>query len=254
MNSIRIVVVSPMHSANIGAIARLAGNFGVDDVVIVAPRCDVFSSEARALATVHAASKLENFSVKNSLREALEGAEFVVGFSRRTGDMRRPDLGWSDLPACVNRSGRTDLVFGPEDTGLLQDDLTLCSAICTLPTHPSVPSLNLSQAVGIVLAGCVWNGLPEDQQKPQVETRFEDEKSISAESLLHLVGHWRQTMVEIGLTRDGNPDRLLHYFHRVLNRAALSEREGNMFRGYLSQVQVALGIRKLRKDSAHDRQ
>jgi tRNA/rRNA methyltransferase len=252
--SLRIVVVNPMHASNIGSIARLAGNFGVDDVVVVSPRCDVFSSEAKALATAHASGVLEKFKVKVNLREALDGSAYAIGFSRRTGDMRRPDLGWNDLPACSRREGRTDLVFGPEDTGLSQDDLTLCSAVCTLPTHPAVPSLNLSQAVGVVLAGCLWSDLSGQEQKPPVKTRFEDERPITAESLLHLVSHWRQTMVDIGLTRDGNPDRLLHYFHRVMNRAALTEREGQMFRGYLSQVQIAMGLRKIRKDKAHDGQ
>lgn len=250
--NLRIVVVNPMHSSNIGSIARLAGNFGIQDVVIVSPRCEVFSSEAKALATSHAASLLEAFVIRQNLKEALEGASYAIGFSRRTGDMRRPDLGWNDLSSCARRDGRIDLVFGPEDTGLSQEDLTLCSAVCSLPTHPLVPSLNLSQAVGVVLAGCLWNGLSDEQQKPKVTTRFEDEKPITAESLIHLVGHWRQTMVDIGLTREGNPDRLLHYFHRVLNRAALTEREGNMFRGFLSQIQMALGIRKIRKDNGHD--
>ncbi|MEN9810458.1 MAG: hypothetical protein RLZZ488_2025 [Pseudomonadota bacterium] len=246
---LRLVIVSPMHATNIGSIARLAGNFAVQDVTIVAPRCDVHSSEARALATVHAVGLLEGFKVVPNLRDALQGSGYAVGFSRRTGDMRRPDLGWSDLPLLTSRHEGVDLVFGPEDTGLSQDDLTLCSAICTLPTHPAVPSLNLSQAVAVVLAGCLWNGLSDDQQKPKVQTRFEAERPISAEGMLHLVEHWRQTMVDVGLTREGNPDRLLHYFHRLLNRAAPTEREGNMLRGYFSQVQMALGIRKTRKDS-----
>ncbi|MFZ9519287.1 MAG: RNA methyltransferase [Silvanigrellaceae bacterium] len=248
--NLRLVIVNPMHATNLGAIARLAGNFGVTDVVVVSPRCDVLSSEARALATTHAGTILESFKVVSSLREALEGAGYAVGFSRRTGDMRRPDMAWSDLPTLPERSERVDLVFGPEDTGLSQDDLTLCSAICTLPTNPKVPSLNLSQAVGIVLAGCLWNALPEGKQIPSVKTRFEAERPITAEGLLHLVSHWRQTMVDVGLTREGNPDRLLHYFHRILNRAELSEREGNMLRGFFSQVQVAIGKRQIRKDDS----
>lgn len=246
--NLRLVIVNPMHSTNIGSIARLAGNFAVNDVVVVNPRCDVLSSEARALATTHASAVLESFKVLPTLRDALEGAGFAVGFSRRTGDMRRPDLGWSELSSLPSRTERVDLVFGPEDTGLSQDDLTLCSAICSLPTNPKVSSLNLSQAVGIVLAGCLWNSMSEEQQKPIVKTRFESERPITAEGLLHLVSHWRQTMVDVGLTREGNPERLLHYFHRILNRAELTEREGNMMRGYFSQIQVALGKRQIRKD------
>lgn len=245
--NLRLVLVRPMHASNIGAVARLAGNFGVDDIAVVSPRCDIFSSEARALATVHATQILEKFTVADSLREALVGSQFAVGFSRRIGDMRRPDLGWSDLSTCLRREGRVDFIFGPEDTGLNQDELSLCSAICTLPTQPSVPSLNLSQAVAVVLAGSLWQTLPNDTQKPVVQIRLESERPLSAEGLLHLVEHWRQTMIDIGLTRDGNPDRLLHYFHRVLVRTSLSEREGNMFRGYLSQIQIALEKRRARK-------
>jgi TrmH family RNA methyltransferase len=245
--SVRLIIVSPMHASNIGSIARLAGNFGVSDVVVVSPRCDVFSSEAFALATVHARSVLEAFQIKSSLAEAIEGAQYVIGFSRRVGDLRRPDLGWSDLPSSVNHQGRVDLVFGPEDTGLLHQDLTLCSAVCTLPTQPGVPSMNLSQSVAVVLAGALWNQLSKDDEKPVIKTRFEAEKPLSAEGLRHLVAHWRQSMVDIGLTNDGNPDRLLHYFHRILNRSGLSEREANMLRGFLSQIQMAVGTRQLKK-------
>lgn len=246
--NLQLVIVSPMHAANVGSIARIAGNFAVDQVTIVAPRCDVFSSEARALATIHAVDVLERFKVVPHLKDALKGSDYVVGFCRRIGDMRRPDMVWSDLVGLPLRQARVDLVFGPEDTGLSHDDLTLCSAMCTLPTNPKVPSMNLSQAVAVVLAGCLWNALPENAQKPEVKTRFEAERPASADSIMHLVQHWRQTMVDVDLTRDGNPDRLLHYFHRILNRSGLSEREGNMLRGFLSQVQYAVGTRKLRKE------
>ncbi len=247
---LRIVLVAPMHASNVGSVARVCGNFGVNDVRIVAPRCDVLCEDARMLATHHARGILEGFSVCASLREAVGEAERIVGFSRRMGDMRRPDLGWSDLPELRTQPGLTSLVFGPEDTGLSHDDLSLCTHLCTLPTHPTIPSMNLSQAVAVVLAGVVWQGGSEIPEKPAVSTRFESERPISAQSLLSLVDHWKQVMVDVELTRDGNPERLLHYFHRILNRAQITEREGSMLRGFFSQIQIQLGTRKTKKESS----
>lgn len=244
----RLILVSPMHASNVGAIARLCGNFGISDVRIVAPRCDVLSDEARMLATQHARTVLESFSVVANLREAVADSDVIIGFSRRMGDMRRPDLGWTELSGFRSQSGLTCLVLGPEDTGLSQDDLSLCTHLSSLPTHPSIPSMNLSQAVAVVLAGLLWQGGAEISEKPKVTTRLESERPIAAQSLLSLIDHWRQVMTEVGLTRDGNPDRLLHYFHRILNRAEISEREGSMLRGFFSQIQIELGTRKTKKE------
>lgn len=237
---IRIVIVSPMHAGNVGSIARVCGNFNIRDVFVVAPRCDIRSDEARTFATYHAQEILQGFTECSTLAEALKGAQCVVGLSRRLGDLRRPDLAWSGLPEVVGRPGLTCLVFGAEDTGLSQADLTLCTHICALPTHPSVPSMNLSQAVTAVLAGSVWQTPDVKEHRPVVTTRFETERPVSAEGMHSLVEHWREVMVAVGLTRDGNPDRLLHYYHRVLNRSALTEREANMLHGFLSQIEKTI--------------
>jgi TrmH family RNA methyltransferase len=249
VSALRLILVSPMHASNVGAVARLCGNFGINDVVLVAPRCDPLSEDAKALATHHARQLLEGFSVVEQLRDAIRGSETVIGFSRRLGDQRRPDISWERLSSHVPTEGRLDLVFGPEDTGLSHGDLTMCSHLCSLPTHPSVPSLNLSQAVAVVLSGLLWNQAGDVEQKgPLVKTRFQDEKPISSESLLSLIEHWKKVMIDVELTKDGNPDRLLHYYHRILLRAELSEREGNMLRGFLSQIQITLGTRKLKRE------
>lgn len=254
MSKVRIIIVSPMNAGNVGAIARLCGNFGVEDVYVVSPRCDIQSGEAKMLSTHHAERLLLAFKVSHQLREAVEGCDVVVGFSRRIGDMRRPDLGWTELSRFHSNESSVALVFGPEDVGLSQEDLTLCTHVCALQTQAMVPSMNLSQAVAVVLAGVYWQSGSVDQMHeiPPIKTRFDDEKPIAAQSMLSLVDHWRSVMVDVGLTRDGNPDRLLHYYHRLLNRARISEREGQMLRGFLSQIQIKIGSRKIKKGESDD--
>ena len=41
---------------------------------------------------------------------------------------------------------RVALVFGPEDSGLSNEDLRLCHRLVTIPTDPAYISLNLAQA------------------------------------------------------------------------------------------------------------
>ncbi|MEY2986837.1 MAG: hypothetical protein RJB13_358 [Pseudomonadota bacterium] len=249
---IRIVIVSPMHAGNVGSIARVCGNFNIEDICVVSPRCDIRSDEAKTFATYHAQDRLLSFKECATLADALKGAQCVVGLSRRIGDLRRPDITWSDLPDVVQQPGLTCLVFGSEDTGLSQADLTLCTHICALPTHTSVPSMNLSQAVTAVLAGSVWQTPEIKGHKPTVTTRFESEHPVSADGMHSLVEHWRQVMVAVGLTRDGNPDRLLHYYHRVLNRSGLTEREANMLHGFLSQIEKRIEAGELNSGGSHE--
>ena len=237
---VRVVLVSPMHSGNIGSVARICGNFNITDVRVVSPRCELKSAEARTFATHHAQKILDGFVECASLTEAVQGAQCVVGFSRRIGDLRRPDLKWAELPEIIQAPGLTCFVFGSEDTGLSQSELTVCTHLCTLPTHPSFPSMNLSQAVTAVLSGSVWQIPSVKEHIPAVKVRFEAERPVNATAMHLLIEHWRQVMVAVGLTRDGNPDRLLHYYHRVLNRADLTEREANMLHGFLSQVEKKL--------------
>ena len=42
------------------------------------------------------------------------------------------------------------MVFGPESSGLSNEEQALCHAVLTIPSHPAQPSLNLAQAVLVV--------------------------------------------------------------------------------------------------------
>ena len=46
----RVVLVRTQSAGNVGAVARLMRNLGLDDLALVAPECDPFSHEARQFA------------------------------------------------------------------------------------------------------------------------------------------------------------------------------------------------------------
>ena len=77
----RIVLVRSKDSANVGAAARAMKNFGLDDLVLVAPRCRI-DDRARALAS-HAGDVLEAARVVGTVEEAIADRRFVLGTSAR---------------------------------------------------------------------------------------------------------------------------------------------------------------------------
>jgi tRNA/rRNA methyltransferase len=148
----RVVLVSPKHAGNVGASARAMKNFGLRDLWLVAPRCEV-DREARALAA-HAGDVLDAAVTVATLAEALADRTMVVGTSarERASEVHRASPPEDVLPALVAQEGA--LVFGPEDTGLDNDALDRCTALVTLPTS-RYASLNLAQAV--VVVGYLWH-------------------------------------------------------------------------------------------------
>ena len=69
-----------------------------------------------------------------------------------------------ELPSRLsNVGGRVALVFGPEGRGLLNEELSECDLLVTIPTWEGYPILNLSHAVTVIC--CSWF-LSSDRNTP----------------------------------------------------------------------------------------
>jgi TrmH family RNA methyltransferase len=148
----RVVLVSPLFAGNVGSVARLAANFDVSEVVLVSPRCDVSSVDARMMATGVAVADLQAMRVVDSLAEALEGCSLRIGFSCRETLLSIPETRLSDCDEWYSTVGPVALIFGREDHGLERSELALCSHYCSIPTSSRKSSMNLSHAVAVVLS------------------------------------------------------------------------------------------------------
>ena len=84
------------------------------------------------------------------LAAALRGCDTAVAFSRRPTALRQDEFTLPALPAALNLSGRTALVFGRESTGLTRAESALCPHLARIPCQNGV-SLNLGQAVAVAL-------------------------------------------------------------------------------------------------------
>jgi len=152
LNNLRIVLVAPRNPLNIGAAARAMSNFGCTHLRLVNPYKVAFR-EARS--AVGAAKLLASAREYSSAREAVADCSLVVGTTavrhrELQHPLRRLEIG-ARLIKTKLASTRVALLFGPEKTGLSNEDLSHCHWLMHIPTRPEHISMNLGQAVAVCL-------------------------------------------------------------------------------------------------------
>jgi tRNA/rRNA methyltransferase len=230
LENIRIVLVEPRGSGNIGSVARAMKNMGLKDLALVG-RGRARSFWARAMA-VHAREILEAAGRFSTLREAVADCALVVGTTTRGGLYRSHSLSPRELaPKIVAAvaSGRCAIVFGPEDHGLSNRDLKYCQWLMTIPAHPDYPSLNVAQAAMV----CFYEIFLASLQNP-IKAMI---SRASAESVERLFDNMRRTLLKIGFLDPQNPEHILLALRRVLGRAGLEEKDVRILTGLFRQIE-----------------
>ena len=152
-----VVLVRTQEEGNIGATARAMANMGLSRLVLVDPVARI-GRVARAFA-VGARDILARAEIVPDLAAALAPHRRVVGTtSARARELPVPVVAPRELPGILAADPPdlpTALVFGPEASGLTNDELALCGLLVRIPCAPEQPTLNLAQAV-LLVAWELW--------------------------------------------------------------------------------------------------
>ena len=243
LENIRIVLVEPKGSGNIGSVARAMKNMGLKDLAIVGGG-RTKSFWARAMA-VHAKDILQEARRFGTLREAVADCGLVVGTTCRGGLYRghsRSPREVSQRILSASRGAKCALIFGPEDHGLSNRDLKYCQWLITIPTHPDYPSLNVAQAVMICLYELSLAAPRQARGGEQSRTTLEKvpREIISracAENIERLFDRMRSSLLKIGFLDPQNPEHILLALRRLLGRAGLEERDVGILNGLFRQIE-----------------
>ena len=225
LDRISVVLHRPAIPENIGAVARGMMNTGFSKLFISSPETDDWHT-ARKLA-VSAVGILDEAPRVNSLEEALSlsGAGYIVGTTGRDRKYWNPAEITEAVPTILDKASVTDvcLVFGPENTGLSNEELTLCNLTVTLPVSGDLGSYNLSHAVILVLfqiMTAVQPGPGDMEKSPAV---FETQEGM--------YGHIQEVLTETGFLWEDNPDHMMRAVRSFLNKRNPTEQEVKTVRG-----------------------
>ncbi|QDV08904.1 tRNA (cytidine/uridine-2'-O-)-methyltransferase TrmJ [Planctomycetes bacterium Poly30] len=167
----RIILCRPAGPRNIGSILRAALNFGPAEIVIVAP--------ARPSLLIHpdfeqmshgGEGSRETIQVVDTIEEALVDCHHVVAFTARARH-KQLRVNWRDHAPKLQEIAdspdeRLALVFGSEESGLTREEAAAATEIAHLRTAPAHTSLNLAQAVTVVLHS-LFTGNEVHQHEPK---------------------------------------------------------------------------------------
>jgi tRNA (cytidine32/uridine32-2'-O)-methyltransferase len=230
--TIRIVLVGTTHPGNIGAVARAMKNMGLNDLVLVNPRH--FPHEDATARASGATDVLEAAKVVSTLTEALTDCVYVAGASARSRTISWPSMGPRDCAERMmleSKEGTVAAVFGPEKSGLHNDDLDLCHTLLTIPTDPGFSSLNIAMAVQVLtyelrVASRVDGGPGFESEAPPATG---DEMEL-------FYSHLERVMTDIQFLNPDNPRYLMRRMRRLFIRARPDKNEVNILRGFLAAV------------------
>lgn len=236
-DGIKIVLVEPAGERNIGSIARVMKNMGLTALVLVNPQCDPFSEDARLMA-VHGGDVLQSAMVVESLPEALRNCQRAIATTARPrGIPTKLETPREALPWLWEKNINSALIFGPEDRGLSNQELSYAQRFICIPSNPDYPSLNLAQAVGV----CAYELYQHFHNQESVKvTEEEDTELASLEVLEGYYQHLESVLLKINYLYPHTAPAKMEKFRRLINRAHLQPQEVAMLRGILRQAEWAI--------------
>ena len=227
-----IVLVRPQMGENIGAAARAMLNFGLTDLRLVQPR-DPWPNQG---AINMSSGAFNHFSptLYEDLGAALADCHFSYATTARTRDMEktaRPLFEAADhAKECEDSEQKVAFVFGPERTGLENDDLMLCHEIVHIPTNPAFSSLNLGQSVLLICYQYYHaqltdeDGLTENSPVPAKQSEFTSLMNRLEDSL---------NETRFFKNEDLRP-KMIRNLHTMFMRSNFTSQEIAIFHGILS--------------------
>lgn len=235
--SIRIVLVGTSHPGNIGAAARAMKNMGLGDLALVRPI--YFPHEDATARASGAEDVLDSARVYGTLGEAIEDCVYVAGASARSRTINWPVMGPRDCAARLiaeHGQGNVAAVFGPEKSGLSNDDLDRCHTLLTIPTDPGFSSLNLAMAVQLLAYEIHSQGILD--AGPQYEAEAPPATSADME---RFYTHLEHVLRDIRFLDPDNPRHLMRRMRRLFIRARPDNNEVNILRGILTAIDRVRG-------------
>jgi tRNA/rRNA methyltransferase len=152
---ISVILVEPEWASNVGAVARVMGNFDFKDLVLINPKCKKDELEGIKRAK-HALSILEKAKIKDF--DHLKRYDYLIATTSKLGsdyNLPRSPLTSEQLSSKLNgvdlKKKKIGLVFGREGDGLYNEEIKKCDFIVSIPSSVKYPAMNLSHSVGVVL-------------------------------------------------------------------------------------------------------
>ena len=150
-NRFGFILVKPQIGENIGASARAIKNFGFSKLIIVSPKQTWPNAKAKAT-SVGAYDILQKSKIFSKTSEAIKNFDVIFSLSARKRDINKKHISFNQFHNIINTNNKTKFgfMFGPEASGLSNEDLSYSNYVLQIPTSKNFKSINLSHSLTII--------------------------------------------------------------------------------------------------------
>lgn len=231
-----VILVRPQLGENIGMAARAMLNCGLSSLRLVAPR-DGWPNPKAQRAASGADVVLDKAKVFASVGEAVADLERVVATTARNRELSQrivtPRRAAGEMRAWIAKGERVGILFGPERTGLTNDDMVQADTALSIPLNPQFSSLNIAQAV--LLVAYEWSAAGEGA--PAERMSDHSTRPATKDELQNLFAHLERALDQSGFLRNkAMRPAMVNNLRAFLQRAGMTEQEVRSFHGVIKYL------------------
>jgi len=228
-----VILVRPQLGENIGMAARAMLNCGLSSLRLVAPRDGWPNAKAQRAAS-GADIVLDKARVFDSVEAAVADLGRVVATTARNRELSQrivtPRRAAAEMRGWMAQGDRIGILFGPERTGLTNDDMVQADTALSIPVNPQFSSLNIAQAV--LLVAYEWAVAGDDA--PAERMSDHSTRPATKDELQNLFAHLERALDQSGFLRHkAMRPAMVNNLRALLQRTAMTEQEVRSFHGVI---------------------
>lgn len=217
---LNVILVKPENSGNIGAVSRVMANFNLKNLILVNPKCNHLSQEARNRAK-HSQLILKKAKVVKKIPKM----DYLVATTaiRGTAYNPRSPLTPAQLSSIIPKNKKIGLLIGPESSGLSNKEILLADFVVTIPTFKKYSTLNVSHACAVLFYEL-----------------FKKEKTINELASLKdkevLLDNINKTLDKMKFSTSDKKNTQKIVWKRIIGKSFLTKREAFTLIGFFKKV------------------
>ena len=234
--NIHFILVRPQLGENIGAAARSLKNFNFENLRLVSPR-DSCPNKSATYTAVEAKDIVYKAKVFSNIDRAVADLDYVFATTSRSRSVNKKIIDLSKAIKIIKKQSihnkKTGIFFGPEASGLSNDDLINANYLVNIPTSNKFKSLNLSHAVTIFAFELFTASI---KFEPIVKNlyRSDDAKKKEVNAFLNfLISH----LDKVGFLKPAEKkQQMIRSVKNIFHRSSLSTQEIRTLSGVISSL------------------
>ena len=146
LKNTHFILCRPQLGENIGSAARALKNFNIPNLRLINPRCAWPNQKALAT-SVGAKNIISSTKVFQSLESAIGDLDIIFASTARRRKVNKKVISVTDFTKKIKKNKKVGIIFGPEASGLSNNEINCADYLVTIPTNKNFSSLNLSHSL-----------------------------------------------------------------------------------------------------------